>query len=70
MIEFQISTKGKLSVFRVCPDCDAYLIERAGEGSNLRQNQFLKQKQKKDGSWYHTTRAGRSLHKMSTQRKE
>jgi hypothetical protein len=70
MIDFQISAKGKLSVFRICPKCDAYLIGRAGEGSNLRQNQFLKQKLKLDGSWYHTSPGGRCLHKISTRRKE
>ena len=66
MIEFVISGDfKKLSVFRSCPDCDTYLAWKYGENCGLRRDRFLKQKQKKDGSWFHTTQAGRSLHKIS-----
>jgi hypothetical protein len=72
MIEFMINLgTGNLSTYRSCPTCDAYLVWRCGEETNLRMNQFLKQKEKKDRSgWYHTTQAGRSLHKISTRKKE
>ena len=61
MIDFEISAKGKLSVYRSCPVCSSWLKK----GSNLRSDRFLKQKQKVDGSWYHTSRAGRGLHKIA-----
>ena len=66
MIDFQISAKGKLSVFRSCPECLRFLAP----DSNLRQDRFLKQKQKKDGSWYHTAQAGRALHKIATRKED
>ena len=64
MITFEISTRGNLSVYRNCPVCSSWLRE----DSNLRSDRFLKQKQRVDGSWYHTSPSGRALHKMSTQR--
>ena len=64
MIEFQVSAKGKLSVFRACPICFTFLAL----DSNLRQDRFLKQKQRKDGAWYHTSPGGRILHKWVTKK--
>ena len=66
MIDFVISPTGKLSVYRVCPICDAML----SSDSNLRDDNKLRQKQRKDGSWYHTSKWGRTLHKWTSKKQE
>lgn len=52
---------GKLSLFRDCPTCQKYYQSHPSLVSDVR----LRTKKRADGSWYHTSRYGRAIHKLA-----
>ena len=56
-----LSEKG-LAHYRDCPICLEFYESHP---SLTIDSKKLEQKQKKDGTWYHTSRWGRSIHKMA-----